>query len=40
MVTLGWFSEMYMKFPFWGQGLYISGLNRVKKVKFGMLVPI
>ena len=29
---------MYMKFKFWGMGLYISALKRVMKSKFYMFV--
>ena len=49
MVGLGCFSEMYIKFQFWGSGaLYLrfEGTNLynlyklARKVQFGILVPI
>ena len=36
MVTLGRFSEMYVKFQFWGSG----GLKLARKVYFGTFIPI
>ena len=37
---LGQFREIHVKFQFGGHGLDVSALNRARKLKFGMFVPL
>ena len=40
IVKLGGFNEVYMKFQFWGNGLYISNFKHARLLYFAKFLPV